>query len=341
MRRRCTSVVFYVLLALGAVAVPAGAQDLRPLGTDLSTLLGGIGDSLLPSLQQTAVADNGIGAASMGTSHFYFGFDTGVTFGTPALLAVLTESPSPFELIDVSGLLGNLSESSAISSYLKSVENLSYFPYPDLELTAGFAPIGGVQVLAKFSILPEALTDLVTGIAGLKDSGITLNELSANVRVRKTLLEDQGAFPAVSVGIGYAYTNVQAGLVLPTQKQPFAGYNLTFGGTLNMEATMSSVGADLSISKRLLIFTPYLSIAPWYQWASFSGSMDPFNFSLKDSGGADVAGASRTSRSSSPEAWRSTSADSRWCRRAPTTSGPATSAAICLLAFSSRFRAMR
>ena len=43
-----------------------GAQDLRPIENDISALLEGVGNDILPYLQQTAMAGEGIGRASMG-----------------------------------------------------------------------------------------------------------------------------------------------------------------------------------------------------------------------------------------------------------------------------------
>lgn len=289
--RTVRSMVVCLLVLMGAVGGTAGAQDLRPLGSDITTLLSGIGESLLPNMQQNLLADDGIGAASMGSSHFFVGLEGGVTFGSPGLLAVLTETPTPFQLIDVGGLVKNLGSDPTVGGYLTTLENLSYFPYPEGKLVVGVKPAFGIEVVGTFFILPQALTNLATGLAGLSNSGIEFNNLGATVHIRKVLIEDKGGFPAVSIGVGYAYSNFHASYQLPTQTQSFAGYTLTYGGTLALDASLNSVGIDLSISKRFAIFTPYINIAPWYQWASYSGAITTKDFfSLKDSSGNTPGG---------------------------------------------------
>lgn len=288
--RKLFSRLVVLTVMLGALGGMAAAQDLRPLGTDIGTLLNGVGESMLPNMQQSVLADQGIGAASMGSSRFYAGFAAGVTFGSPGLLAVLTQSPSPFQLIDVNGLLSNLSSNSTVSNALTSIENMSSFPYPNLKLVAGLRLFDGIELTGNFAIVPQGLTDFVTNLAGLSSAGITLHTLEIGVHIRKVLIQDSGAMPAVSIGAGYSYANFTAGYPLPTQSQPFSGYNLTYGGTLGLDSTINTAGVDVTVSKHLLIFTPYIRISPWYQWATFNGTVSNFTFSLTNSSGQPVSG---------------------------------------------------
>lgn len=274
--RKPTGVLVCLVLLLAVVIPNAGAQNLTDLGTDMSTLLSGIGESVLPNMQQNLLAGQGIGAATMGASKFYVGLEGGVTFGSPGLLAVLTQSPTPFKLIDASGLIGNLSSSSTLNNYLQTAENLSYFPYPDGKLLVGVQPLHGLEIIGTFWTVPQAVTNLLTRAIGQGASGIELNTLSASVRVRKTLLEDKGGFPAISIGAGYGYARFHTAYGLPTQTQPFSTYTLTYGGQITIDSTLNTAGVDLSVSKRLLIFTPYLQVSPWYEWASFTGTIPNF-----------------------------------------------------------------
>jgi len=288
--RQLFRVLFCVALVLGTLGGFAGAQDLRPLGTDMGTLLTGFGESIMPNLQQNVLSDDGIGAASMGKSRFFVALEGGATFGSPGLLAPLAQSPTPFQLIDVNGLITNFVTDPTASSYISKIESMGYFPYPDTKVVVGVKPAYGIEIIGTFAILPQGLTDFATGLASLGSAGIQLSTLSASLHVRKVLIEDAGGFPAVSVGAGYAYTSFHAGYTLPNQTQTISGgYTLTYGGPITLDSRLNTAGVDLTLSKRFLVFTPFVQVSPWYQWSTFTGSMDLSGVTLT-SGGVPVAG---------------------------------------------------
>ncbi len=263
-------------MILGCAAA-AAAQDLRPIGSDLSTLLQGVGQSVIENLQQSVLADNGVGAASLGSSRFYVGITLGATLSHGLLGFVNT--PNEFQVLNVNGLITNNLPGSLSGLYTTAQ---TFFPDPNLKLTFGLRPVAGIEVLGTFSILPDALTNTITKAA--KVSGTTLNSLSAGLLVRKVFMEDTGPFPAVSLGVGYTYANFNAGYSINNFSQGFGGDTLTLGGNLKLGWTLNTAGIELDISKRLLVFVPYLKIIPWYQWASFSGSIDNFTADLSSGG---------------------------------------------------------
>lgn len=253
------------------------AQDFTSVSNDLSLMLGGIGDAVLPNMQQTLIADQGIGAATLGDSRFFIGGSLGVTFAPGLLKEVL--DPTRYDVLDITGLmnavLGNGTGgtgSTQINSYLTTFTNS--FPDPDAKVAFGVRTVYGIELIGTFSIVPQALTDFGTGLANL--SGITLNSLRVGGRIRKSLLPDTGGFPAVSIGAGYTYATFSAGYTIgDVSFSAGSGYSLDLSGAqLKMGATVQTAGVDLSISKKLSIFTPYVRFMPWYEWASFKASFD-------------------------------------------------------------------
>jgi hypothetical protein len=287
--RHLSRALFCLAVVLGTLGGIAGAQDLRPLGTDMGTLITGFGNSIMPNLQQNVLADDGVGAASIGKSRFFVALEGGATFGSPGLLAPLAQTPTPFQLIDVNGLIANFVTDPTASGYISTIKSMSYFPYPDAKVVFGVKPAFGIEIIGSFAIMPQGLTDFATGLASLGSAGIQLSTLSASLHVRKVLIEDGGALPAVSIGAGYAYTSFHAGYTLPTQTQIVSGYTLTYGGPITLDSHLNTAGVDLTLSKRFFVFTPFVQVSPWYQWASFSGTMDLSGVTLT-SGGVPVAG---------------------------------------------------
>jgi len=270
MKRWCA--VFCIIVAC---AVGGAAQDLRPVGADLSTLLGGIGQSVITNLQQAVLADNGVGSASLGDSHFYVGITMGAALSHGILGFV--NNPNEFQVLNVNGLITNNLPSSLVGYYNTAQ---TFFPDPNFKLTFGVRLLMGIEAFGTFSIFPEALTNALF-------QNVTFNTLSVGLFVRKVMMEDKGAFPAVSLGVGYTYASLNAGYSINNFSQGLSGDTLTLGGNLKMGWTLNTAGFELDVSKRLLVFVPYLKFMPWYQWASFSGSIDNFTASLS-SGGSPV-----------------------------------------------------
>lgn len=296
--------VFGVLAMLLASAASAQAQDLSSLSSDLGTFLGGVGQGILPSMLQSAVAEEGIGAASMGDSHVLVALEAGATLASTGPLAVLDQSPTPFSIVDPQSLRQGLAASSTLESYLKVVEGLPLFPYPGARLVAGYKPGDGVEILAFFSYLPQALTAYLAGRAGAGGAGIRLQSVSGVLRVRKVLVADSGPFPAISLGVGYAYSMLSADYALHASQSYSSSYTLSYGGTLDLRSQLNAVGVDLAFSKRWFHFTPYLRLSPWYEWASYTGEVKNFAYSLTTSSGGAVSGVTPPA-SSTPSASKS------------------------------------
>ncbi|HUX20288.1 MAG TPA: hypothetical protein VMW69_03545, partial [Spirochaetia bacterium] len=175
MKKRTLAVLLAFLCGFGGAL---SAQDFTPVTNDLSSMLGAIGDSIVPYVQQTVLADDGIGAASLGKSRFFIGGSLGATFA-PGLLGTVSD-PARYQVLDITGLLNTLvgqvsGGSSSASGYIDTLK--TFFPDPDTKFVMGIRTVDGIEVLGTFSILPQFLTDFGTGLA--KISGVTLNALSA------------------------------------------------------------------------------------------------------------------------------------------------------------------
>ena len=257
------------------------AQDLKPLGSDLSALLDGLGKEMLPNIAQSSLEGTGIGEAEVGDfPHMFFAMSAGAVLSN-GIGKFIDENNSNFELLNVYGLVNQ-----ALESADKQVQDLyasskSFFPYPNYRLAIGFGTVYGIESIVTFSILPQGLVDFGTGLA--KITGITLNSFNGGIRLRKVLLSDTGGFPAVSLGAGYSYTSFNAGYALTDFSQPLSGFTLNLKGNLKMAATVQSAGLDLDISKKFFIFIPFLKASAWYQWADYKGIVDSFDASVVDS----------------------------------------------------------
>lgn len=266
-----------IIFCMGTFAL--SAQDLRPIGRDLEAMMEGIGGDIAPYLQQTVIAGEAPGRASLGDSRFFIGGNLGTTF-TPGILTFIDEENSNFELLDVNGLFEMAAgESATVSSLLDTLSGIFFLP--SLRLDAGVRLPLDIEVSALFAVIPGALTKAIGNAAGL--SGFELSQLNIGFRVRKTLLKDEGGFPAISIGTGYSYGGFSASYALTGFSQPFETYTLNLGGTIELDTKVHATGIDLMLSKKLAIFYPYIKVSPWYQWTKYTGQISDFTANFTDS----------------------------------------------------------
>lgn len=274
--------ILIILSVFGFSPLFSQTADLTPLSNDLSSLLEGLGMETIPYLQQSAMLGEGIGRAHMGDgSPFFFAFSLGATF-SPGILTFIDENNSNFELLNMYGLINELSGGDpAFGQTLATFKTFMF--YPQTRFAIGVQLPLRIELIGMFSILPQFLTTAVTGLVNEPMiNGLQLNRMNAGLRVRKVLLADGGGFPAVSLGLGYTYSNFNAGLVLPFPAQSFTGFALNLTGTLALNTSLHSFGVDVGISKKLAIFYPYLRASGWYQWATYAGSVNDFSASLTE-----------------------------------------------------------
>lgn len=265
-----------LLICIAAFSLPA--QDLRPIGRDLSAMLEGIGEDITPYLQQTVIAGEAPGRASLGESRFFFGGNLGTTF-TPGILTFIDAENSNFEVLDVNSLITSAASADAtIGSLLDTLKGLFFLP--SLRLNAGVRLPLDIEISALFAIIPGALTTAIGNAAGL--AGFELNQLNIGVRVRKTLMKDGNGFPAISIGTGYSYGGFAFSYGLSGFSQSFDAYTLNLDGTIALDTKVHAAGIDLTLSKKLAVFYPYIKISPWYQWTTYTGAIEGFSASFSD-----------------------------------------------------------
>ena len=118
-------------------------------------------------------------------------------------------------------------------------------------------------------------------------AGLELSHLNVGVRLRKTLLQDTGGFPALSVGAGYNYSDFNFKFPLAVT-QPISGQDLNLEGDISLATGLHTAGVDVALSKRLAFFIPFISISGWYQMtnlvaaADFQATLGPVEAPLLD-----------------------------------------------------------
>lgn len=274
MKKRILVVAFAVLAGLFS-GQALFAQDLTQLGGDFTKLMGALGDQLEPNLRNAAVFGMGMGQAEIGNfPKISLSLTTGAVISSTGLLA-FTGAPS-YNVLQVDQLItsvipGRISGSS-IYKFLQGT-----VPYPITRISAAFGTVSGIEGLVQFSIWPQALTDLITGIADPSGGlAVTLNSLNIGGEVRKVLVPDAGGLPAISIGAKYVYSGFNVGYDLGTIQQNVSGSAIDVSGTINVQNSIHSIGAGLMVSKRLSVLTLYSGLTAWDQIVSYSGGVSNF-----------------------------------------------------------------
>jgi hypothetical protein len=160
------------------------------------------------------------------------------------------------------GLLGELGE--ADSAITDLVDGLG-LPIPGALLSAR---IGGF-------VLPFDI-----GLKGMYLPSISLGEISFDYAVfgvdfRYALLQDKGPLPGLSVGLGYTYMGGGVGLAIGSdQTIDFSGTKVNFTKPeLNIAWGSSTLDLKVQVSKKLLIFTPFLGVGASYAFSDIDFSI--------------------------------------------------------------------
>ncbi len=263
MVKRLVIVVVCVVLA-----APAFSQSLGQAETDLATFLGGFGTDILSQLQQSALMSDGVGDASIGDfPHFFFSLGAGAVLSNG--IGKIVDDPGAFQVLNVSQIiqlaLNTFNNATVTDLYSGSRK---FFPFPNGRLAVGVGIAGGVEVIGQVAYWPQALTAALL-------PGATVDLINAGLRVQKRLLSDEGFLPGLSVGVGYIYSGVTLGYNLSQFGTiTLSPATLDFSqSTLSLAAGLQTVGVDLTVSKRLAFFVPYLKLSGWYQWGVYDASV--------------------------------------------------------------------
>lgn len=273
--------IIIAILALAAFVFPVCSQDLSGIQNDLSAFMGGLGSQILSQLHQGVLIGEGIGDAEIGDfPHMYFSFSGGAVLTNAGIKAVI-DQPDVFQVLNFPGIVQQALTTADVSQATDIYNGTgTFFLYPNARFSFGIGIAGGVELIGQVSWLPQAGTDFLVGLVPM--SGVTLNELNATVRLRKVFLSDAGGFPAISVGAGYVYSAFNAGYSLSSIKPIEQGpLSLNFSkAAVTLGTVMNGAGVDVTVSKRFLVFTPYLKLSSWYEWGSFSSSLTDLNATI-------------------------------------------------------------
>jgi hypothetical protein len=285
MKKRALFIFLAVLIFLGAQA-SAQLVNLEPLNQDFQTLMNSIGHDVVPHMQQMVLAGDIVGEASFGNFP-HFGIvlpGVGVTFGNGIATALSDPDPDlwKFNLLPFPTLIASALGSDQTT---KDVFNFAQgaFPYPSVRVGFGIGLGGGFEVLLNGMYLPQSLVDAGLNLIETSATG-PIHTLAPQVSVidaggvlRKVLIKDKGLFrPSVSIGAGYNYASFRLGANISSlydltkSKIEIPGLgNLDLTGKIDIKADVNSAGIDFHVSKRLLIFTPYMKFATWYQQSTY------------------------------------------------------------------------
>ncbi len=284
-----------VLVAILLITGFASALDLQGLGRDFEVVIEGLGEALLPSLEQSAIWGQYPGIASYAdTTNFFVAQSFGAVF-SPGLLGFVNDEDS-FAVLNVPGLFTGLLDSTGndtISGLFSTLQ--TFFPVPIVRTGVGFA-VNDVEIMLSAGGFPRFITTFATGLADIE--GIELGMGYFGGKVRGGILEDSGPFPAIALGGGYSYTGLNLGFDLSSgetgyTQQDIEGLGiLNFQGDLAVNSQIHTFGLDLQLSKALGFFVPYLGIAPYYHIARFGGTVgasesNPFDAFIDYDGDGD------------------------------------------------------
>lgn len=278
MKRFVLALCLVVILAFSAPAL-----DLQLLGQDFDTFIYGFGEELLPDLAQSAAWGQFPGTAIYPEdSNFFFTITTGAIL-TGGIFTFADPDNNPFEVLDVPGILSDQLTAAGVGGLYDGVRG--FFPIPVLRLSSGFRLPADFELMFNITGFPQFITDAVIGLVPDVD-GVVFNSFNAGTKVRYPLLQDDGPFPAISIGAGYSYSAFQLGYPLGSISADGApvvsGYGSTslnasdalyIRGDLLFGSSIHSFGVDFQVSKQFGVVAPFVGVSPYYQIASLYGNI--------------------------------------------------------------------
>jgi hypothetical protein len=258
-------VVILVAVALLGVAPQAWSINWPGLENDFEVFVESLGREMVPHLQQASVLGDGMYDAQKGNmGNFYLAVTTGAVLSNGFKDNVET---GEYDILDVPGLMEDAfgDEASWIYDTL--------FPYPVVRVAAGFV----VQDM-QFGVLLAGLPAQVVDSAS--DGEVASSALNLGLRARRYMLPERGALPAIALGLGYTFSTIGVSYQMDDFSQDFGGSELGISGDLSLSSTVNTVGIDLTASKTLAFFVPYVRVSPYVQRSRFAGVAENFEANL-------------------------------------------------------------
>jgi hypothetical protein len=272
-----------IVLAAASLLPAQGASpiNLAPLETDFGAFLEGIGRDTAPTLQLSALSGDIIGAASIDGFTISV-LPMGLTVGNGIATNLAPGSTQDWQfMLPLSDLINGFIPAEA-ADYVALSRNLA--PYPAFKLAVGFKLPFQMDASVFGTGASMAFLDPLIGLIEPDANGPIhslapdLTMINLGAKVRRSLLKDSGAFPGVSVGLGYAFLSNTIALSIPSLAALGGDVDLSglgslgLSGGLSFVSTVHTAGLELAISKKLGFFQPFARLGAWYQYASYAGN---------------------------------------------------------------------
>ena len=274
-------ILFTGIGSLSAQEIPQETLDamVTSLGEDFSTFLESLGSDLTPLLLQNAVVGQNIGIAELGDSVFYFNIVPviGATAGSGLLSNRNIPADEYSGLINLDATIAGMAEG-ALGPELTTLFLDNLTPIPSLKLNIGAKLPADLELLVTGFWIPDFLLPAVADMVGVPElKSFELSALNVGGMLRYPLLKDSEESPGLSIAAGYFYDSFHAGVLLGS----LLGSDGSLPeGLIDSTAKMSidtgvhAFGTELTLSKKLLFFAPYLKLGAWYGISSFSGTVN-------------------------------------------------------------------
>lgn len=270
-------VQLFAALTIASIPVSVQAVGLTDLATDFETLMNGVARDVTPTLSMTALSGDIIGQSTI--NGFTFAIGTGVAI-TPGIATVMA---GPLDQWQFTLALPKLIEQivgSETNETVKAVEGFMPYPTAKLALGIGFGE-GWDATVSGYILSQDWVTALVSSDPTLSVLAPQVNAGSLGVKVRKTLIADQGPLiPGFSIGLGYNYTalsvaaNVDIDALTDEPVEIAAGQNLGLKGPMSFTASSHNIFLDLHLSKKWVILTLFNKLSGVFSASHFDGKID-------------------------------------------------------------------
>jgi hypothetical protein len=274
--------IFLVALLASTLAIPALSQSttglLQGLQPDFDALLTGIARDVAPTMSMSSLGGDIIGDATI--SHF--------TLYLPGIGANLAQGigtvlkPGAHDwqfVLPMDSLVSTMLGSSADVKPWVDMVTSQLMAYPALKIGVGIGFGSGWDAILSGLYFDQTWTDAIIGAIG--DPTITAMDpqfslYNVGLKIRKSLLEDSGAIPAFSLGLGYTLSGNTIGVGNISLPEPVAlGFGtLSLSGRLGYITQVHNIGFDLHLSKHLLFITPFLKLSGVYSYGTVTGNTE-------------------------------------------------------------------
>ena len=261
-------VVILVAVALLGVAPQAWSINWPGLENDFEVFVESLGREMVPHLQQASLLGDGMYDVQKGNmGNFYVAVTTGAVLSNGFKDNVDT---GEYDILDVPGLMEDAF--SELTPPLDAAYD-TLFPYPVIRVALGFS-LKDYQFGALVAGMPSQVVDSAT------DGEVASSALNLGLRARKYVLPEQRVLPAISLGLGYTFSTIGVSYQMDDFSQDFGGSTLGIEGDLSLSSTVNTMGLDLTASKTLAFFVPYVRVSPYVQRSRFAGVAENFEANL-------------------------------------------------------------